>query len=403
MPIGPSPAKITALLTRGADPVRTNPTVKNWRLGINKPFGDHLARSVCKLVKSEIYPLISFKQRHNAKYKTDIILDTLAHLAMTKDFANNGVKTFRINSIKSCQQIPHPDTILYHLRKLNPEEILAQFERVFDKIYRMAKKRRKFRNKVDLAIDFTDWLYYGNERDPMVLGTQPKKGTHLAYKFATINVVESGQRFTLLALPISDYSEMKNVVERLLIYAKHKVKIRRVYLDRWFYRVDMIRVLKKHGLKFIIQAPVRGTEIKESMRKGKTPLCFDHEMMLGGTPRERESVKLFIVDSHWGAGKRVCFATNLDVNEGNANHFAELFRKRWGIETSYRVEGIFRPKTTSKTYSVRLFYFSFSVCLYNLWVLANIFMGVIFTQTQGRLLITAKGFGTLLYKIGDGG
>lgn len=68
------------------------------------------------------------------------------------------------------------------------------------------------------------------------------------------------------------------------------------------------------------------------------------------------------------------------------------------------MKNLFRAKTTSKRYVVRLFYFSFSVCLYNLWILANIFVGVIYSQAPEKLLITAKVFGTLLYALpGNGG
>ena len=399
VPIEPSPAKITALLTRGADPVRTNPTYKNWHSRINKSFYGRIrpAKSFCKLVKSEIYPLINFKQRHNAKYKTDSILDTLTYVAMTNDFANNGAKTFRLTN--GNRETPHPDTVLYHLRKLNPEEILAQFEGIFDKIYKMARKRRKFMNKVDLAVDFTDWLYYGNKSDPMVLGTQPRKGSHLAYKFATISVVEKNQRFTLLALPVDNYSEMVNIVERLLTYAERKVKIRRVYLDRWFYQVRVVKMLKWHGVKFIIRTPEKKS-IKRIIAEGReTPIVVDYRIrsMRVWPPPAFEDVRLFIVNSCRNKDEKACFVTNLDVNKGNANRLAELFRKRWGIETSYRVEGMFRAKTTSKNYGIRLFYFMFSVCLYNLWILANIFMQAMFGRVREKPMVTAKLFGTLLY------
>ena len=43
--------------------------------------------------------------------------------------------------------------------------------------------------------------------------------------------------------------------------------------------------------------------------------------------------------------EKVCFVTDLDVDESSAKSYAELFRRRWGIETSYRVKGDFRPKT----------------------------------------------------------
>lgn len=67
-----------------------------------------------------------------------------------------------------------------------------------------------------------------------------------------------------------------------------------------------------------------------------------------------------------------------------------------GQETAYRVWDVFIVKTTSTNYSVRLFYFLFSVCLYNLWILANIFVGLVFLFIPLKPIITAKMFGTLL-------
>ncbi|MEF8849132.1 MAG: hypothetical protein V5A68_08395, partial [Candidatus Thermoplasmatota archaeon] len=49
--------------------------------------------------------------------------------------------------------------------------------------------------------------------------------------------------------------------------------------------------------------------------------------------------------------------------------YSPCYGKRWGIETSYRVKKhSYLPQTTSKNYQIRLFYFLFSVLLYNLWI-----------------------------------
>jgi len=66
-----------------------------------------------------------------------------------------------------------------------------------------------------------------------------------------------------------------------------------------------------------------------------------------------------------------CFVTNMNVDGNKAMEYAGDFRSRWGIETSYRVKGDFRPKMTSKNLAVRLFYFLFSVVMYNLWFFAE--------------------------------
>jgi hypothetical protein len=48
-----------------------------------------------------------------------------------------------------------------------------------------------------------------------------------------------------------------------------------------------------------------------------------------------------------------------------------MFRKRFAIETSYRMINQFLPKTTSKLYSLRKLYFYLAVLLYNIWVFIN--------------------------------
>jgi len=88
----------------------------------------------------------------------------------------------------------------------------------------------------------------------------------------------------------------------------------------------------------------------------------------------------------------------LPVNEKNAIGYAELFRRRWGIETAYRVSKDFRAKTTSKNISVRLFYFLFSLCLYNLWILVNLTLCLILNFNMERSIITAKVTGTLIFQ-----
>jgi putative transposase len=68
------------------------------------------------------------------------------------------------------------------------------------------------------------------------------------------------------------------------------------------------------------------------------------------------------------------------------------------------VRGGFWAKTTSKNYAVRLFYFLFSTCLYNLWVLTNVYVGRAVRRILERPVVTAKLFGVMLYRgfwVGD--
>jgi len=62
------------------------------------------------------------------------------------------------------------------------------------------------------------------------------------------------------------------------------------------------------------------------------------------------------------------FAMNTDLKP---KAIRRMFRKRWAIETSYRMINQFLPKTTSKLYSLRKLYFYLAVLLYNIWVFMN--------------------------------
>jgi putative transposase len=105
---------------------------------------------------------------------------------------------------------------------------------------------------------------------------------------------------------------------------------------------------------------------------------------------------------------KYAFATNETYDENDVNLTERLFilyGKRWGIESSYKVKKqSYLPKTTSKNYLIRLFYFMFSVLMYNLWILADILIWLaLFGTVKEDHLLTSKYFGTVLYMVDPGG
>ena len=69
----------------------------------------------------------------------------------------------------------------------------------------------------------------------------------------------------------------------------------------------------------------------------------------------------------------MAFATNLP-RPSVAGLLAGLpgeYRMRWGIETGYRDVKRIRPMTASRSLSVRIAYFFFSLAMYNAWILSR--------------------------------
>jgi len=356
-------------------------------------------KEVCQLLKKRFSPFIDFKLNYNTIYKQKQFIDLMIHMGMTRDFAENGSKTFKeIIGQKS----PNSDTLLYHIKNhSDSKEIQKMYLTLFEILWTMTKQSNiiDIRKQYDVAIDYTEWFYYGDRSTPMVVGKKPERGTTKCYKFATINIVESGKRFTLLALPVSQFDIKEKILKQLFRYALQRINIKRVYVDRGFFDSNSINTIKQYRLKFLMPCTANSM-IKQLLEILPAPTVInDYEM-------ENCTFNVVIVEDE--NGDKRAFATNEQFNENDvdlAQRLFLLYGKRWGIETSYKVKKhSFLPKTTSKNYLIRIFYFLFSVLLYNLWLLADILIWLaLFGEVKQDHLITSKYFGTVLYTIDPGG
>lgn len=324
-------------------------------------------KEICKLLKKRLSPFIKLNLNHNAVYSKNHFIDLMIHMGLTRDFAENGSKTYRELRTNIS---PNADTLLYHLKNYSDfREIQQMYLTLFEIIWNMTKQSNIINphKKYDVAIDYTEWYFYGDRSSPMVVGKKPDRGTTKCYKFATINIVESGKRFTLLALPVGPFDSKEQILKKLLSFTQQRIKINRIYADRGFFDSNSINIFKNFRLKFLIPCSAN-SRIKRLLEIMPTSTVVnDYEM---------ENSFFNIVIANDEDGNKRAFATNEVFDENDVNLAERLFLlygKRWGIETSYRVKKqSFLPKTTSKNYQIRIFYFLFSVLLYNLWLLADV-------------------------------
>lgn len=342
-----------------------------------KPF----ARTAGKLVKNLLHRNNPLKDSQNQVYSSVAVLASLVRVAVTRNFTENGVKILKLMG----ETTPDGDTILYRLKKLSFKEAMRSFEKLVEHHWRIAKKQRLFNKAVCVAIDFFEIPYYGNKNDPMVVGTKEKLGTCYAYRFATLNIVEPGRRFTIKVIPVPPLARKERIVRDLVEFAQQKLKVKIVLLDRGFCSVKIVNILKKLGVGFIMPKP-KTQKVRKLARNA--PCVVDYEMMSG--TGEVASVKLVLVKK----GNEVfAWITNTRLGEGVVG----VYSKRWGVETSYRVKNQFRARTTSKSYVVRLFYFLLAVSLYNAWVLCNVLVGIMLYGTAPeKPLIEARIFNHFL-------
>ncbi|WP_254532911.1 transposase [Natrinema gelatinilyticum] len=337
------------------------------------------ATQVTRAASSLLFPELEFGIAANGTYPSEDFLEVLARIAFHNEFANTGARAYQLArgddiSIDATARNPLARALLYHLRGLDADAVDDQFDRVRDAILKEAARNRVFTRPVDIAIDVHDWLYYGAEETPRVCTTNPAQGTDHAYKFATVCIVNPRVQFTLgsVALEGSDTDELAEAIRQLVSEAREYVNINRLYLDRGFYRVHLALTLEDLDVEFLMRAPqTRKVQQFIDDHDGDTFIA-EYEMARSNPPTGRTIVRLVVVPHRTRDDDHFCLVTNRDLDVGTdveiARPLAEAYRRRWGIETSYRKITEFLPRT----FSVRLFYFLFAVALYNLWVLTNL-------------------------------
>ena len=241
-----------------------------------------------------------------------------------------------------------------------------------------------FRRSRMIAIDLTLIPYHGRPLldKKEIYRSQPKSGTSHFHAYATAAVVHKGHRYTLALTRVEYGEKMKNVVQRLLAIVRRRgVKIRYLLLDKGFFSVEVISYLKRAGVGFIIPAMVRGRKPKGRKKaiglralKKKNNGYYRHTLtgMVNDKPR---SIRVTICAAsksytHKKTGKRrtkkllyVVWKVRLTPPE-----IRETYRKRFGIETSYRQMNEARIKTCTRDPSQRLLFVGIALVLRNVWV-----------------------------------
>jgi hypothetical protein len=234
-----------------------------------------------------------------------------------------------------------------------------------------AKEKGALAKKVVVAIDLIFIPYYG-KMTRWVNGGKPKDGTSYFHVWATLRVVSPARRFTLKAIPVKcgclDAACMAKIVDELLAEAKSlNLRVELVLLDKGFCWREIIAQLQAAGYKFLVAAK-RDKEVKKAIldyfKTGKGEVRIFGK----GKGEGRVTFNLSIHRFKKQRRKRVhnilelygAFATNLGFKEELRvwERLPQDYRRRWGIETGYRVDGGFRAMTTSKDESSRFIFYN---------------------------------------------
>ncbi len=345
-----------------------------------------VARLVYRFAASQLNRHLRLHAAPNSQHQQESLLKALLHLALEGRYAESGLEDLSatVSSPERC--VPSADTLLRRLEEKDPAEVYRELVAVNDSILRRCRRSGIFRQRSVAAVDYVLQPYYG-EPTVETVGGKPKAGARWFFCHATLNLVEAGRRLTVYDRPVKQLDEKADVVEELVREAgKRQFRPRLLLLDRGFFTAQVINRLNRLRAKFIIPATQYDT-VKEAVLRysrglgdqvstftlGKREAAAVFTLAIYPKPIDVEEAKRRRMET---ADRYLAFATNLPVSEVREllATIPREYRKRWGIETGYRVQKTVRARTTSRCYVVRLVYQMLAVVLYNLWQLVNIML-----------------------------
>ena len=369
-------------------------------------------RDVTKLAKKLLYPNLKLSIRNTGKYNPSNILDLLTYISSKNSFANDGSACF--HSLYPDKLVPNGDTVLYHLNKFDSvSELLDIFEKISDNLFDYVRKNYNVLNnsrRLDIAFDIHDMDYWG-EDNRFTVGGKKENGTTEFFKFLTASIVVAGIRFIIGATPILPGQNIPKLLDKMLRRIRNKIRIDTAYLDRGFNSIDFINVLNNNKARFLM--PVDKWPTVESYMFKDPMNCKDalvyNDFVIGNKKRNVKVNLVIVKDKPGEFGEKHPFICNFPVAEPMAMRLYDMYGKRWGIESCYRLlDTNLRPRTTSNNYNIRLFYFLFSCHLYNLWVLINIAASLaLYGRIRNKPIISVDRFMCFMIRVlidylGDG-
>lgn len=225
--------------------------------------------------------------------------------------------------------------------------------------------------RLEIAIDFHDEAFYGKDAEnrTYVCRSKAKAGTTRFWRVATAYVMKNGQRVTLaLCYVLPEYSLLDTLQRLLHRIPATGVKIRTLYLDKGFCLTAIIRYLQHQHYKAVIACPIRGKNggtraLCQGKASYKTDYCFRD-----GTTAKICCVRTKVPDSQ--GRQRLKWLLYVIINvDWKPRTIKKRYRRRFGIEASYRQMRQLRLFSTSRNPALRFFMYGLAFVLLNIWTL----------------------------------
>jgi putative transposase len=225
---------------------------------------------------------------------------------------------------------------------------------------------------LEMAIDFHDEPFYG-KTEPLQGYTcrgEAQEGTTHFWRIASLYVIWRQVRITLALTYVLPTHSVLSVLQRLLTRsAALGFHAKVLYLDKGFCNGACISYLHKTRQPTVIACPIRGKPGKAGTRA----LCQGRQhyrtryTFTDGTSADLAVVPTLKLNRKTAQRQRMWLVYVLIHLDWSAKKTQQRYRRRFGIESSYRELGQVRAFTNSRNAALRFFYLALGLLLVNVW------------------------------------
>lgn len=240
------------------------------------------------------------------------------------------------------------------------------------------------RGGLEVAIDTHDEPFYGKtpELRAYTCKTQAKAGTTHFFRIASAYVIWQQVRLTLALTYVLPDDTLPDVVAKLLTRLRQlDLHATVLYLDKGFCSGAVIGYLQCVGQSAVLACPIRGKQGGiRALCQGRRGSFITDYTFTDGTTARLALVDTRVPDPKSNRKQRKWLAFVLVLLDWTPRQVYTKYRRRFGIEASYRMLRQVKVLTNSRNPALRFFFWGLGLLMQNVWVLAR----WLFTRRPGK-------------------
>jgi hypothetical protein len=403
--------------------LRKDPFSSFSQLNIDLPFYKNV---LLPILNALIKPLEGDRIKHSSQeYSITMFIDALLGYSQNvgpqilEHKLYSMLKEDAAQFVKDTRILPHPSQMNTYRNMFFMEDANTALLEVNKGVLTYLLTYGIIPKKIKVAFDFKKQLYYGEKEDPYVIGIKAEKGTNEAHFWHTCAIVVKGFEVQVGSQMVKTRKQKEDFVKEMVEYFESLgFLIDLMVMDKEYYGKEVFKYLTSKGISYVVlvKESKKLKALKEEALKSPKKRIQSHGMKEGYAKGKGFLYHTFKITFFAKKGLRFdalrakyrkkpkelseiladifVLAPNQKIGAFTPQKkykfykIREDYRERWRIETANREMIPFITYSTSKIPEVRNLYFIIALLLYNLWVIANLFLH----KKKGRLAKEPKAF-----------